>query len=173
MNSSELTVHGLKINRCVAFLIFIFSLFPVFLSWAFCQPVTSTELIKNPKTHNNKIISYEGEVIGDIMKRGKFSWVNIKDADNAIGCWVPNDLMQAIVYTGNYKSKGDLVEVTGLFRNSCLEHGGDLDIHVESLRKLTQGRLISEHLNPGKRNLIFVLLGVLCLVLILMKLKGN
>ena len=72
-----------------------------------------------------------------------------------------------INYTGSYKSSGDKIEVTGIFHRACLEHGGDLDIHAESVRKIESGRMISQKLDPAKRNLGLILGGVLVLIWIL------
>ena len=135
------------------------------------QPVSSDDLISHARDYDGKIVSYEGEIIGDIMKRGAFSWVNINDGKNALGVWAKNDLLKGLVYTGSYRCQGDLVEATGIFHRSCLEHGGDLDIHASSLRKVSSGRNKSEKINTEKLKMVFMLLGVSCLVLILSQLN--
>ncbi len=135
------------------------------------QSISSTELINNAKSYNGKIVVFAGEVIGDVMQRGEFAWINIKDGNNAIGIWVDKDLTKDILLTGSYKTKGDLVEVVGIFSRACLEHGGDLDIHAHTLRKINSGRVIIERLSLDKRNLSLIFLGVLCLVLILRQLS--
>jgi len=137
----------------------------------FAQSISSTELINNAKQYDGKIVIYEGEVIGDIMKRGDFAWMNVNDGQNAIGIWVNASLVKDIAHTGSYKSLGDRVEVTGIFNRACIEHGGDLDIHSQAIRKTASGRQVQERLNPGKRNLVIVLLGILCLIWILSLLK--
>jgi hypothetical protein len=154
--------------------VFIF-LTCILMSWCpgvlFAQPISSTELINNAKQYDGKIVAYEGEVIGDIMARGDYAWVNINDGVNAIGIWLEKALTKDILYTGSYKFKGDKIEVVGVFQQACLEHGGDLDIHCQSMRKIAPGRVVSERLNTGKKNLVFVLLGILCLIWILRLLK--
>jgi len=137
----------------------------------YAQSISSTELINNAKLYDAKIVTYEGEVIGDIMLRGEFAWINVNDGQNAIGIWIGKDLTKDIFYTGSHKFKGDVVEITGVFQRACLEHGGDLDIHAQTIRKVRQGREVLERLNINKRNMVFVLLGVLCLVWILKLLK--
>jgi len=156
--------------RRVAYYLFSFAciLSPLM---CFAQPISSTELINNAKLYDGKIVTYEGEVIGDIMVRGDYAWINVNDGKNAIGIWMDKNLAKDILYTGSYKSKGDWLEITGVFQRACLQHGGDLDIHAQAIRKVRQGRQISEKLNMSKRNLAFVLLGVLCLVWILKQLK--
>ena len=147
----------------------------IFLTWAlllvpcdlFAQPVPSADLISKASQYDGKVVVYEGEVIGDVMVRGEYAWINVNDGSNAIGIWAPKALLRDVVFTGSYKSKGDGVEITGVFRRVCPEHGGDMDIHAISLRKTGAGRIVVERLNLDKKNLIVVLFGALCLVWIL------
>lgn len=146
--------------------VFIFLL--VFLPfYCYCQPVTSTELIINARQYDGKEVVYSGEVIGEVMRRGGNAWANINDGNNAIGVWLDNGMAENIGFTGSYKSKGDFVEITGVFNRACQEHGGDLDIHARSLRKLSSGRALTENINSGKIRTAVIFLGVLCLILIL------
>jgi hypothetical protein len=144
-----------------------------FNSRSFAEPTTSTGLINNAKEYDTKTVTYSGEVIGDVMARGEYAWININDGKNAIGVWLPKDLTQDILYTGTYRSRGDWIEVTGIFHRVCLEHGGDLDIHAQQIRRIIPGREKTESLNLGKRNLALALLGVLCLALILRQLRSR
>ncbi len=157
-------VHGLWFIVCG----FIFLL----VTNCYAQPISSTELINNAKLYDGKIVAYAGEAIGDIMARGDFAWVNLNDGQNAIGIWMSKALAANINYTGSYKSKGDLVEIVGVFNRACPQHGGDLDIHAQGLRKISPGRQVTEKLNVSKRNFTLVLLVILCLVLILRQLKN-
>jgi hypothetical protein len=144
-------------------------LFLVFssLTVAFSQSLSSSELIKNAKEYDGKLIAYSGEVIGDVMLRGEFAWVNINDGQNALGVWMSAALAQEIKFTGNYRSRGDRLEIVGVFHRACLEHGGDLDIHAQSLRKIGNGRIVKERLNFDKVSLNLILLGALLLIWIL------
>ena len=133
----------------------------------FAQSLSSSELINHAKEYDGKLVVYSGEVIGDVMLRGEFAWVNINDGQNALGVWMSAVLAKEIKFTGNYKSRGDHLEITGIFHRSCPEHGGDLDIHAQSLRKVGNGRIVKESLNFDKVNLSLILLGALFLVWIL------
>lgn len=128
---------------------------------AFAQRIPSSELISRAKDYDGKTVVFEGEVIGDIMKRGDYAWINVRDANNAIGIWISAKLTKDIAYTGSYKAKGDWIEVAGVFHRACAEHGGDLDLHALSLRKVSSGRPNAELVNTGKRNFAIVLLGIL------------
>ncbi len=137
----------------------------------FAQPISSAELINNAKIYGGKTVTYEGEVIGDIMKRGDFAWINVNDGKNAIGIWIATSLVKDIDYAGSYKTVGDRIEITGIFNSACIEHGGDLDIHAKTMRKTIPGRPIQEKLNPEKWELTIVLLGLLGAIWILTLLK--
>ena len=140
-------------------------------NYCYAQSVSSTELINNAKLYDGKVVTYEGEVIGDIMVRGEYAWINVNDGQNAIGIWIEKSKTLDILYTGSYKSKGDWIEVTGIFQRACPAHGGDLDLHAQGIRKIRPGRLVLERWNLTKRNLALILLGALCLVWILRQLK--
>ena len=156
-----------KVISVISLFIVHSSLFMV----CYAEPISSTGLINNAKEYDGKIVAYEGEVIGDVMGRGEYAWINVNDNKNAIGIWLPRDLTKGIIYTGNYKAQGDWLEISGIFHRACPEHGGDLDIHAQSLRKIKSGIPTAEKLDLDKRNLIVVLAGVLLLAWILSLLK--
>lgn len=130
------------------------------------QPVSSDELINNPSKYDGKTIVYGGEVIGDIMKRGEYAWLSVSDG-NAIGVWVPSDLLKEINFSGNYKTTGDSVEVVGIFNAACNVHGGDLDLHAQAIKKIRSGAPKEEKVNTEKRNFALILAGILLLIWIL------
>jgi len=134
----------------------------------YAQPISSVELINNAKNYNGNTIVYQGEVIGDIMLRGEYAWINVNDGKNAIGIWIKKELIKDILYTGSYKSRGDIVEITGTFNRSCLEHGGDLDIHAQLISKISSGSKISQAVNTKA---IRFTLGLTCMVLLVFLLK--
>ncbi len=134
---------------------------------AFSQGLSSNELLKNAKQYDGKSIIYSGEVIGDVMSRGEFAWANINDGDNAIGVWMGAALAKEINFTGDYKTRGDVLEIRAEFHRACAEHGGDLDIHAQTLRKITSGERTGHKVDFFKIKLILILLGVLFLVWIL------
>lgn len=156
----------IRLSRLICALLFTcyFFCLPAAL---YAQPLSSTELIADAGNYDGKNVIYEGEVIGDIMVRGDHAWVNVNDGQNAIGVWMEKALVKDILYAGSYKSRGDSLEISGVFHRACLQHGGDLDIHAQAVRKISAGRPITERLNTGKRSFVFILLGVLCLVWIL------
>jgi len=143
----------------------------IFFCWTVCyaQHISSTELINKAKEYDGKSVVYAGEVIGDVMVRGDFAWINLNDGQNAIGIWLDKELAKEIKFTGSYQAKGDRLEIAGVFHCSCIQHGGDMDIHAQNLRKISPGKLVKEQLHTGKRNFTIILFGILFLVLIFVR----
>ncbi|MDO8535680.1 MAG: DNA-binding protein [Candidatus Omnitrophota bacterium] len=134
--------------------------FGLIVHTAYAQSISSTELINNAKQYDNKVVDFSGEVIGDMMIRGQYAWVNINDGQNAIGIWTTKALIKNIAYKGSYGFKGDVVEIKGKFNRSCPDHGGDLDIHAETMCKIRSGKQISESLDLDKIKIALILLGI-------------
>ena len=136
----------------------------VIYSNAYAQVLSSTELINKSKDYDGKTVVYQGEVIGEVMARGEYAWINLNDTKNAIGVWIKKDLTNLIASVGAYKTSGDVVEVVGVFHRSCLAHGGDLDVHAESLRQIKGGNNLEEKLST-RRIKIACGLGVMVIIL--------
>ncbi|MFA5251303.1 MAG: DNA-binding protein [Phycisphaerae bacterium] len=135
----------------------------------FAQQISSTGLINNAREYDGNSVIYVGEAVGDVMVRGDFAWVNVNDGENAIGVWMNKDLAGEIRLTGSYRAKGDRLEITGVFNRNCVQHGGDMDIHAQSMRRINPGRFTGEELDKTKRNYVFILLAALCLTFVFVR----
>lgn len=101
--------------------------------------VPISELIENADVYQNKEICIEAEVIGEIMNRGEYSWINLLDSTGSIGVWITSEMAKEITYTGKYNVKGDYVKIYGLFQDECKLHGGEADIHCNQIVILETG----------------------------------
>ena len=101
--------------------------------------VDSNDLIDHAKDYDNQIVVYEGEVIGDILNRGDHAWLAIFDGNNTISVYVTAGQAKQISTVGGYGKQGDTVRIEGVFHRACAEHGGDLDIHANSMVVLSPG----------------------------------
>ncbi|ADQ47160.1 hypothetical protein Calkro_2337 [Caldicellulosiruptor kronotskyensis 2002] len=108
------------------------------------KPIDSNTLINNAFKYDGKFIEFQGEAIGEIMKRGNYAWVNVHDGNNAIGIFLKYEDAKIIKYLGRHGVKGDTVYVKGIFNRACREHGGDLDIHAYQIKILKRGYEIEE-----------------------------
>jgi hypothetical protein len=141
----------------------------IFSCQCYAQSISSSELIKDAKLYDGKNVTYQGEAIGDILIRGEYAWLNVNDGANAIGIWINKELIKNIFYTGSYQAKGDSVEIVGKFNRSCVEHGGDLDIHAQSINKIGSGSKIFHAINTRA---IKLALGLFCMALLVFFLKA-
>jgi len=138
------------------------------ISNCYAQTFTSLDLLNNAKQYDGKTINYRGEVIGDVMIRKDYAWLHVNDGTIAIGIWALKTMIRDIRYAGNYHKKGDIVEVLGTFHRSCLEHGGDLDIHASEIKTITPGSLV---IRPISRKKVYIGISSLVLVLLFYALK--
>ncbi len=134
---------------------------------AYATEVTSTDLIERASDLDGASVLYTGELIGDAFLRGNHVWLNVADANNAVGIWADRAVMASLTTFGRYGQTGDRLQIKGTFHRACQEHGGDLDIHAEQIVVLEKGRqseqAISYPLLMGA--VAFILVDVLILVL--------
>lgn len=135
--------------------------------------VTSNDLINNAGDYDGKQIIYTGEVIGDVLSRGEYSWINVSDGSNAIGVWVKSSDIKDIDLLGGYTAHGDTIRITGVFDRACPEHGGDMDIHTVSIEIVQEGYAVSHKIAIWKFILGPVLLAgaAVCIILVMRKRK--
>lgn len=135
------------------------------------ESLSSSDLISKAKDYNEKTVVYEGEVVGEIMARGSHAWLNCNDGSSALGIWAPKDLIGNF-FTGNFKTTGDTIRVTGIFNRACAEHGGDLDIHASSITILKSGNKIDHPVTKRTAD-IALILSIAALTAILLQRKIN
>lgn len=111
----------------------------LFTGRAYAKDITSNDLIDKAKEYDGKTVTFSGEVIGDVMKRGDYAWINVSDGNNAIGIWLPYEEAKKIENAGSYGFTGDMVSAGGVFNRACAEHGGDLDIHSDKIEIIKMG----------------------------------
>jgi hypothetical protein len=126
---------------------------------------SSIELVNESVFYDGRSVVYRGEVVGPVMVRGEYGWVNVYDGGYAIGVWCAKEECEKIRSHGNYNHKGDTIEVFGVFHKACPQHGGDLDIHASSLEISEEGYLIHHTVDERKKQTA-VALGLLALIAI-------
>lgn len=109
--------------------------------------VSSDDLIEYSKELDGQTVIYTGEAVGTILKRDGYAWVNLNDGSNAIGIVISSEMAESIQHMGGYGQIGDQVEVVGTFHRACAEHGGDMDIHADTIRIVKNGSAAPEKLN--------------------------
>jgi len=136
--------------------------------------VKVAQLVDNMRKYDGRVVTIQGEAIGDVMVRGTYAWITVDDdryskksieeggelvgmSNSGIGIWVLEHDTREITIYGGYKNKGAIVRVTGVFNRACHEHGGDTDIHATSVEVLKPGHPFS-HPFPYDKLLVVVLL---------------
>lgn len=131
----------------------------------------SVLLIEQAKAYDARQIIYTGEVIGDILNAKDHVWLNVSDGSNAIGIWTAKDLAASVRVPGRYSQVGDTVSITGRFNRACAEHGGDMDLHADSLTLIKQGTPTG-HPVPAWKIWLAALLTIPALVLLVKAAAG-
>jgi hypothetical protein len=108
----------------------------------------SRDFIDRPFEFDGKTVTYEGEAIGDPMRRGAWAWVNVLDGYAAIGIYMPSKRLELISTYGSHKARGDTLRIRGIFRRACPDHGGDMDIHADNVEILERGKPIPRPVDP-------------------------
>jgi len=126
----------------------IFLLIAIFLllTPALARAESGRALLENAVSFDNTQVTFSGEVIGILMS-GDSAWVNIIDNGYPIGVWCRAVDAKKISIIGDYKHRGDSVQVTGIFHMACAEHDGDLDIHADNLTVLAAGQELDRSVN--------------------------
>lgn len=136
----------------------------IFIQKAYGKEIVEiNNLIEKSSKYNLKTVTIRAEAIGEPMKRGNYTWINVNDGTNSIGLWLKNN-QNIIENFGDYKHKGDILEIDGVYNNNCREHGGDVDIHVESIRCIEKGHKIEHSVSSSEKILSFILFITTCLI---------
>ena len=126
----------------------------------YAQDVTDiNKLIEDTREYDQKELIICGEVIGEGLERGTYTWINITDSTNAIGVWIPTEDVKKIKYFGDYKYKGDILLATGIFNRACAEHGGETDFHSKTVTISKVGYETIERIEVKKIVCLIVLAG--------------
>lgn len=112
--------------------------------------VALNELVEEGKSFDGKNVAVRGEALGEAMERGGYAWVNISDQTNVMGIWMKLEDAKKIKFFGDYKHKGDIIKVSGVFHRACKEHGGDMDIHAAAVEIAEQGHPVKEEVGSRK-----------------------
>jgi hypothetical protein len=138
--------------------------------------VKSSTLVEEAKKWNGHRVTFTGEAVGEGMVRGLKCWIHLNDDaymlknieegaelggyNNGQAIWVDAGLARKITYYGNYLHEGDIVKVTGTFHSVCRDHGGEMDIHADTLEIVRIGHPVKHTVNFKQAWLGLVLLGL-------------
>lgn len=145
-----------KLYKTIIFTV-ITVLLTSFTALASEEVVPVSELIDKGKEYNSQILTVKGEAVGELLERGEYSFLNINDGTSAMGIYLKTKDGEMVKYYGNYHNIGDTVRVKGVFNRACKEHGGDMDIHCNSMEIVSNGHGRTHDISKWKINIILVL----------------
>ncbi|MDP3730084.1 MAG: DNA-binding protein [Candidatus Omnitrophota bacterium] len=130
---------------------------------------SSGELIEKSKELNGRKLSYKGELVTAILASGEYSWINLNDGSNAIGVWCRSGLLDGVKFAGDYKSRGDVIEVDGILNRACSVHNGELDIHADTVKIVKCGHDVKRVINTNRMQSAAALFVVVLLTIVIFK----
>lgn len=133
----------------------------------------SADLIDQAKSLDGQAIIYQGEVIGDVMRRKDGYWINVLNHETAIGIWLNAEQHALITAAGRYNVQGDQISIIGRFNRACPEHGGDLDIHARSVEIIRPGFAEAAEIDVSRLILASILLVLATSSLIVLQTSRN
>lgn len=151
--------------------------------------VSSGELVENAARWDGERIVFEGEAIGDAMVRGADAWLHVNDDayaelpipaggaprgyNSGHAILAPASEAEKVTAFGSYRTRGDIVRVTGVFRAADPRHGGDMLIEAESVELLESGFAIRREIPRWKLLLLGGLLPVAALAYVLYRHRAS
>lgn len=119
--------------------------------------VTTSELDVDPATWDDQMVTVTGEIIGDYGRRPDVVWVQVNDGgyvdaplvetgqlagtNSGVGVRIPNQLFdQTWGPPGGYRTRGPVIQVTGVFRYADTDTGGDTYIDARAIELLHPSR---------------------------------
>lgn len=118
--------------------------------------VSINDLISQSHAYDDQAITIEAEVILEVLERGENAWINVNDGTNAIGVYLPIEMVKDLDVFGDYNHKGDVVLIEGIFTRNCDEHGGEIDIHATKLTIVEEGYVVTHELSSLKFIIAFM-----------------
>ncbi len=167
-------IHLMMVTILAAILLIIFAYYDQPLA-EIAPILDGSILIEQAKALNGQEVVYQGEVIGDIMPRQDHYWINVLGKDStAIGIWITAEQRDTINMAGQFGIQGDKIKIIGQFNQACIEHGGDLDIHANSVEIISKGKIITQKSNVTRVIIaacLFLLASFLIIMLIMNRFK--
>jgi len=119
--------------------------------------VSTTALDASPIIWDDQIVRVKGEIVGDYGRRPAVVWVQVNDgpyiddplvetgtlhgSNTGVGVRIPNDLFDdSWGAPGGYRTRGPVIEVTGVFRYADDETGGDTFIDAHDIQLIEPSR---------------------------------
>lgn len=137
--------------------------------------VTADELLDCPETFDRRTVRYRGEVVGGLLDRADGVWAQVNDDAYAldvgplpahrdyrggnvgIGVLLPPDLAEQIGTVGGPRTRGDQVEVVGVFRRVDPATREVTVIRASDGALVRPGEVVADAAQPGRQGVAALL----------------
>ncbi len=111
--------------------------------------MSPAELVEIDRERDGEVVTVQGEAIGESLRAiGGGYWVNLLGDDVGLGVWMTEEMVEEIEHFGGYQHTGDIVRVTGPVHVACARHGGEFDVHAETVEIISRGRPLEHGIVP-------------------------
>jgi hypothetical protein len=132
------------------------------------EAVASNELYDCPTIWDGRRVSYTGEAVGAVLRRGEVAWVHLNDdvyagdvgplpahrdyqgGNGGIGVRIPADLAEEIDWVGSGRARGDVLEVVGTFHRVHAESREPAVIVATGGRVVRRGEPFTDPILPDR-----------------------
>jgi hypothetical protein len=144
--------------------------------------VSTTLLYECPRLYDGQQVVYTGEVVGEVLLRDAYAWVQLNDdayatslgplpshgvaagGNSGIGVAIPLEAARAIENVGGHERLGDRLTVRGVYHRTDAADGGGTNIRATDVLAISRGEVREAQRHPGRRILALVLLTVTLIV---------
>lgn len=127
--------------------------------------VTSEAANSCPRRFDGRLVSYVGEVVGDVLRRDGGAWVLMNDDGYALdvgplpahrewagtnaglAVWLPDELLPVVHVPGRRGVRGDVLEIEGIFQRQDPTDGGGLSIRAVEATLVSAAKEIDQPLH--------------------------
>ena len=146
---TRLLPRALKLLSSAAILSALFAAPAAGSAWG--EAMSPADVVAIDRSQDGNVVIVEGEAIGEHLRaRGGGRWVNILGDDVGLGIWVTDVMAEGIEYFGDHRHDGDILRVVGTVNIACDQHGGEFDVHAESLTVIASGGVREQEIEPLK-----------------------
>jgi hypothetical protein len=116
---------------------------------------TSGEVLRCPADFDGRIVTYVGEVVGDVLGRNEGSWVLMNDdayglvtgplgasrvprgTNSGLSVWLPSPMDLLAQAPGRAERRGDVLQVVGVVHRADPKDGGGLTVRADEVTLLS------------------------------------
>lgn len=117
--------------------------------------VSANEVNLCPRRFDGRLVTYLGEVVGDVLQRSGGAWVQINDdayglvsgplpshrdfsgTNSGLAVWLPAEIVEDVHTPGRRGVRGDIVRIVGVLHRADPQDGGGLTIRAREIRLLS------------------------------------